>query len=65
MTDLKQFSVVEYTNRQGSKIIAALDADANWNVLCMARPGHIHYFKWDHAQLAFDVGDAEIVERSV
>jgi hypothetical protein len=53
------FTVIEYTNRQGSRIIAALDKDSNWNVLCLAEPGHIHYFKWTHAELEFDAGDAE------
>lgn len=59
MTETKPFSVIEYTNNQGSRIIAALDNEAYWNVLCLTQPGHIHNFKWTHAELAFDAGDAE------
>lgn len=54
-------SVIEYTNRQGSRIIAALDKDGKWNVLCMAAPGHIHNFKWDEAELVFDMRGATAV----
>lgn len=56
---MSEFTVVEYTNRQGSRIIAALDNEAYWNVLCLAKAGHIHYFRWTHAELEFDAGDSE------
>lgn len=56
----KSFSVVEYTNSQGSRVIAVLDKDAYWNVLCMASTGAVHYFKWDHAKLTFDAGEASV-----
>lgn len=62
---MSEFHVVEYTNVQGSKIIAAQDKDGMWHALCMARPGHIHCFKWTQDDFEFDSREAEITWRAI
>lgn len=53
-------TVFKYHNRQGSDIIAALDTEGIWHVLCIASAGHIHQFKWTDEELEFDRGDAPV-----